>query len=503
MTASRDLMRGWSALGETVTNRYEEAMSYYRGTVAERFASEKIRTLVESSGQAHKFRLAAVPVKVMSKRCRIASVTSDRETVTGRLEEIREANGAVTYEPFVIRRTFIYGDAYVMVWPGAEEVEIRYQSPLHCRAVYAGEDGKDLLFVIRRWLDPSPLGEALDRWRAEVWYPDRMESWVTKEGAKGNNREDWLSYAEDEEGGEVPVTDENWPEPNPWDEIPIKHARTDLPYGVPVHEPAFGPQDMITKAITTQFADIEAHGWPERYRILDDAKILESGREPVRWDDAAEAPAATPGGVVASGRRSGPGIEHTYPGTKSVGQYTPPDPGVLINPIDQWVRLMSVVSDTPLSELDPTVQLSGISREKADAPTKAKERELKAYLKGFWVEVYSLAVRMAGVEDPGTLDVTWVPPDVTMDGDWWTTAGERVRLGVPINQILAEANYAPEQIKAWLDSQGEEMALMQRIEMVKSLGEAVQTLGVGIQLGVLSQEQASRIVERVVGEATS
>lgn len=525
MAASADLMEGWKAL-ENEAGRYAEALAYYRGTVAERFANERIRRLVAESGQGYRFRLAAIPVKVMAKRCRIATVSSDLEAASDLLERIRLANQATIYEPLIIRKMFTFGDAYAFVWPveadedqdqrdgettdvaAAEavrdvQVEISYQSPLHCRVIYDGEDGRRARFGIRRWLERSPLGEGQDIWRAEVWYADRLEPWITRPGTTGGTVEDWEPYAEDDLGDRVTVDDANWPLDHDWEEIPIKHARTDLPYGEPAHAAAYGPQDAITKAITTQVVvDIEAHGWPERYRLLETARDLESGRDPVPWEDSASAPAASME-PATSARRRGAALEHVYPDTKAVGEFGQPDPGVLIAPVEHWVRLMSVVTETPLYELDPTVQMSGVSREKADAPLRAKEREAKAYLDGFWSEVYTLACRMAGMDQPGTIAVHWAPPDVVMDGEWWQTAQLRVQAGVPARQVLLEANYLPDQVDAWLDSQGEELALMQRIAVMERLGAAVQSLGLGIQLGVLDQATVGRLVQRIVGEVTT
>jgi hypothetical protein len=519
-------MEGWMAL-EGATDAYVEALAYFKGEAPERFANRRVRQLVEESGQTYQFRLAAKPVSVMTKRCRIATVTADTDAVKARLEEIRKANQASIYEPLVIRKTFTFGDAFVMVWPvdpeeegvrqvdgeavdvAAEEeladagVELSYQSPLHCRVMYDAQDGRRARYAIRRWHETGALGKV---WRAEVHYADRVEPWVTKPGASGGTAEEWMPYAEDEEGESLQVEEGeggNWPLDNPWGELAIKHFRTDLPYGEPAHAAAYGPQDAITKAVTTQVVvDLEAHGWPERYRLLDDQKLLETGQEPVAWGDSTKARQAFPDEPAHTGRRRGSGLEHTYAGTRAVGEFGSPDPGALIAPIDQWLRLMSVVTETPLDELDPTVQLSGISREKADAPARDKEREAKAYLEGSWVEVYSLAVRMSGLE-PGTIAVTWAPPEVTMDADWWTTAQIRMNLGVPIRQILAEANYLPDQIDAWLDTQGEEMALTQRIANLERLGVAIQSLGVAVQLGVLDAGTVGSLVQRVVGEIQS
>jgi hypothetical protein len=512
-------MEGWNALHANA-GRYVEALAYYNGTAAERFANEKIRDLIHRTGKGYRFRFAAIPVDVMAKRVRIAGVRSDVEAANARLEEIRKANGADIHEPHVMKQCFTFGDAYVLVWPvesdedqdqvdgdtedaAAEEdmravgVELSYQSPVNCRVMYDSEDGRRARFAIRRWLVPSPLGEGENYWRAEVWYADRIEPWATTKGAEPGVAESWKQWVD-------PEDPEAWPLPHDFEEIPIKHARNvGLPYGHPAHEAAYGPQDAITKAITTQVVvGIEAWGWRERYRILEDTKILESGGGAINWGDSAQGTRRT---IADQDDRTadigrGAAMEHVYPGTKAVGEFTPPDVGDMVAPIEAWLRWMSVVTSTPLSELDPTVQLSGVSQEKADAPLRAKERDAKLYLEDFWREVYTLAARMSGMDDPGTISVTWAPPEVTMDADWWSTAQVRVGLGVPVAQILQEANYLPDQVEAWLDAQGEAMALAQRIGILKELGEAIQLLGVGVQLGTVDAATVSALIQRAAGQ---
>src|SRR6188474_1026258 len=217
-------MEGWKAL-EEATDAYVEALAYYRGTVAERFANERVRRLVEESGQSYRFRLAAIPVKVMAKRTRITNITSDKEAVTKVLDHIREANQAAIYEPLIMKKCFTFGDSYVLVWPVEPDedqattdgdttdapadpevlesgVEISYQSPLHCRVIYDGEDGRRDRFAIRRWSTGAALGDNAKVWHVELWYHGRLERWMTTPGRKGNNREDWVPYVldVDEEG---------------------------------------------------------------------------------------------------------------------------------------------------------------------------------------------------------------------------------------------------------------------------------------------------------------
>jgi hypothetical protein len=520
VTGSKDLIEGFKAL-EEARREYERAAAYYEGPIPEHFANEAIRRLVEDSGQGYRFRLVKVPVNAMKNRLRISSVSGGSEQVDAAIQAIRDANDMEIQEAHITERMLVYGDAYALVWPvdqdepgealDAEDVdappdeelrdlgvEISYQSPLNTRAIYDAEDGRRIRFIIRRWKERNPLGE---QWRAEIWYLDRMESWISKPSAKGLDPEEWDAYAEDAAGRPVAVTPDNWPQPHDWEEFPIKHARTGLPYGRPEHADGYGPQDAITKAVITGVADIEEHGWPERARIADDAKVLEAGRDAVRWEDDTKAPASRQEEISA--RRRGPGREHIYTGTREVIQFPAPDPQVLMGPVDQWVRMMATVTETPFWEFDPATgaQLSGVAREKADAPMRAKEKDRKAYLLRFWREVYGLALRMAGGPEPTEpITVNWAPPDVVNDPDWWTTANVRSALGVPTAQILQEANYLPEEITAWMDEQGEEATLDQRIARLAALGDALQKVGAGASLLGIEAE-AGPLISRILGEA--
>lgn len=521
-----DLIRGFRAL-EDAAPGYRRAEQYYEGELPERFASDHVRAVIEkieANGHGYRFRLAQIPVNAMANRLRISSVSTGREDQDRLLEQIRQANDMEILERHLILRTLVYGDAYAMVWPVDRDsdattpespidrevreagVEIHYLSPLHTRAMYDTDTSRNVRYVIRRWreADPADGPDAGERWYAELWYLDRLERWRTVPDATGLDPAEWSPYVETDDGTRVTATPgENWPESHDLGELPIKHARTGLPYGRPEHVDAYGPQDAITKALITQVADVEEHGWPERVRIADDAKALDTGRDAVRWDDDALAPPHSWGEI--SVRERGPGKEQVYYGTRNVFQIDPPDPNTLISPVDQWVRLMATVTETPFWEFDPITgsQLSGVARDRADAPMRAKERNRKTFLLRFFREVYGLALRVAGQEPAGPIQINWSPPDVISDPEWWTTAQIRSGLGVPTEKILQEANYLPEEIEMWLDEQGEGATLDQRIARLQALGEALQAIGAGAALLGIEpnvMDMVSRILQEGGGD---
>lgn len=522
MPGSADLMEGIREL-DRVAGRYAILWQYYAEDLPERFASERLKGLIERSAKDYRFRLSRVPVEAIANRVGINSITSSNgDAVNARIEEIRQANDMELQEPFIHERMFVFGDAYALVFPvepedalsddviadtdtAAAGVEIAYRSPLSTRAMYDLEDGRRMRYVISRWKEATALGEV---WRAEVWYADRLEAFITQPEAKGTDENDWLPYAEDETGRSVPADEFNWPEPHDFGEIPVKHARSDLPYGRSEIEDFIGAQNIVTKATATQATGIETHGWRERYRIADDKAFLEQAGDIVPWGDNADAPSATVNGRVRtpeSGRRSGPGTEQIFHGTKAVGEYAATDLTGFESPIDQWIRLGSAASGTPLTEFDPRfgANMSGVAWDRAERPMKKKEADRKLFLLRFWREVYGLALAIVGV-DGGDLTVNWAPPEVNADPDWWATATIRRDHGVPQKAILLEANYSPEDIASWEDEKDDDAETLDRaISRLALLGDAMQKLGAGATLLGVPPDRIAALVEKLLSEAGS
>lgn len=519
MPGSPDLMEGLKGLDDS-SEAYERRWMYYAGDLPERFASARLKTLLNETAKDYRIRLARIPVESIANRLGINSITSSAgEAVNKVIEEIRQANDMDLIEPALHERTLVFGDAYLFVWPVVADemldaespadvdsveagVELAYQSPLSCRAIYAHEDGRRVRFVVRRWKESVALGE---RWRAEVWYADRVEAFRTDPGSKGTSPEEWFPYAVDAFGDEVPADSTNWPEAHDFGEIPFKHARTDLPYGRSELEDFMGAQNILTKAISTQSTGIESHGWPERYRIADDKAILEQAGDVVPWGDKEDAYSRATTPEQVSGRRSGPGTEHTYHGTKAVGEWSAPDIGRMIDPIEQWVLLGAAASGTPLAEFDPRLgaNMSGVAWDRSERPLRAKEADRKRFLLRFWREVYALALLFRGIRDAGDITVNWAPPAVISDPDWWNTATIRREHGVPQETILLEANYTAEEVEKWRKDQDESLMLDEKIERLAKLGDALQKLGAGATLLGVPAERIASLVEVILGEAGS
>lgn len=500
-----DLMAGWRALDDARED-YLRAWTYYAGTLPEQFASERIRHMVQASAdESYRFRFAHKPVTALMNRIKVAAVTGPSSEVTAKLDLIRRANSMDMVEPFVHERALALGDGYLLTWPLPESddvpadlreagVEITWQSPLSCRAMYDAEDGIRLSYVIRRWSVSTPVG---DQWYAEVWYPDgTIYPWVCQPGSEGTDPHAWQpDLGPDGEGA--------WPIEHDYG-MPIHHARNNLPYGVPEHADAMGPQDALTKLNLTQaVVGIEARTWPERYEIMDPAAENDTARDAVPWGDDLEAPRVSERSATTQRRRSGPGFTHVLSGRKSTGQYDAGNPAEMSPLNDQWVRSMATITGTPLTEYDPerNAGLTGIARMWADKPLRDREDKAKRYLTRFWTEVYGKALEIAGVSVAGELTIVWGRADVIMDPDWWNVATVRRDHGVPQEVILREANYDEDEIRKWLDEDQEARTFLEKVTILEKLGTALQTIGSAVALGVIDSDKVDALVTTIMGTA--
>lgn len=500
-----DLMYGLSALAENFDD-YQLASDYYEGCPDELIGNPELRRLLTQGGYGERFRinLAKTPVDALLNKVQISSITTDSEAGDAALNALREDNLMVLQEGEVHRRTFEFGDYYVMVWPDEQDddtedgdrsletskVQINVHGPQTMRVIYDDDHPNRKSFAIQSWFN----GE-LDRWRADLIYPDRIESYVSKTKERPVKEDGWEPFSE----GEAEHI-----QPNPHGEIPVFHFRNGLPYGRPEHKDAYGPQDAVNKLTATQMASTDSAGFPQRYGLVDPQAVLDENNDDPFRDDETEVDDT----VDASRRghrsalRGGPGTLLFLNGLKAIGQFATADSKNFMDPLEVYVRLMAQVTTTPLHYFDPSGDVpSGESLRAADAPLIAKARNRKLYLTPTWQDVYKFALKLMGVTVV-SVDIQWAPDTTIDDVAGWEVIEKKQANGVTQEQALREAGYTDEQVESFLDANQEEMALQRRIELLNSTADAIQKLGAGVSTGVISQQQVDALISRIIGEQT-
>lgn len=504
-----DLMDGLRSLGDHLDD-YVRAERYYDGDPEEFFLSARIQRLLATAADRFRINMAKTPVNAVAARCRVAAVVVEgNDAATDVIQEIWEANDLDLHAQNWTRRAAEYGDAYVVAWPyeddsleddddeGGEDpsdvgldpeaeaagVELTYVAPTMGRMIYDTERPTRKLYFIMRWKEN-------DRFRANVFYADRIERWIAKAGTKGTQIQEWERY------DDAPIE-------NPYGQIPVFHFRTDAPYGRPEHIDAYSLQDAINKLFITHIGSVEGEGAPQRYGLLDPASVLTENQDDPDWDDDADAPTDTSVATASSSLR-GPGTMQILAGMKAVGEWGTADPERLLGPMSTYVRIMAHVTDTPIHhfDLERGDQPSGSALQKKDAPFQDKVRDRQRWFRATMRELWRFALKLRGITlAPGQqIDVRWEPPEVAGDTETWTVADLKRQAGVPTRQILLELGYQPDQVDEWLDETGEDMALAGRVNLLLTIAEAVQRLGTGIGFGILTKENASDIIEAVIGQ---
>lgn len=575
----------------------------------------------------HRFTLASglytgncsVVIDAVNDRLEINSVTAtsgtDTDTAasdgaTRLLAQVWEDNELDNLYHEWHRNALRDGDAYLVVWPSqfadvvdmqsergddidaqdaavSAGVNITYVDPRMGRMFYDPENPRVKRFFAQMWR-VTLAGEKKPRVRMNLFYPDRIEKWISGPGDQQKTAKEFLPYLDpDEDGdndypgsGSDPDSDAApaaaWPMVNPYGQIPVFHLRTGHDYGLPEHRNAFGPQDAVSKLSEMLMVTVEFNGFPQRYAIQEaDSFGTQSIREdplaadsPQTWDHDFTETALSTTSVVAgaisnetgANYESNPGGMMLLKGFKEVSQFQVANPGAFLDPIREYILFISCTTSTPLWKFQGMggTTPSGEMLKIAEMPLVKKVRDRMRMFGTTWRQALEFALLILGVTggvkvgwaDPTTGDLmeTWllvekkvalgVPRDVALmqagvseseAAEWSKTYDDvfalaamqqaralreraeaelmrqqataaKIANGIPQRQAFIEDGYSGSDVDAWLADREEEMGLGRKIALLQQLGQAIQSIGTGVSLGILDAPAANEIVARVMNE---
>jgi hypothetical protein len=512
-----DCTDGFLALSEAEPG-YKEAHAYYSGEVAEVFTSPSLKRVLRKSGDRFKMNvIKSVPDAVADRleimSARVTAEAGDPKVGTSPVEKpsaspaqvaldrIIEANALDFEMPAVFHRVSEFGDAFMMVWPAEVESEsevegeedeeadegvvVNYLSPLTCRIVYDRDNPRVKRYAVHCWQESRPGNQKV--YRMNLLYPDRVERWVTKVGAKPEAEGGWEPSPSNEDDPD------SWTAENPYGRVPVFHFRNGTPYGTPEHLNGYGAQDAVNKIVIAHMSTIDFHIAPQRYALADgtddddDADEFDIGAD---LDDAEE-PKSVEEREARKALKSGAGEVWWLKGVKSVGQFEAADADTFTKPASFYLRMMAQMTKTPLDMLDDSGdEPSGESRRRKDAPLTNKVRDRQRMYGATVEDMYAFALEVAGF--PGKrVVVHFAPAEVVSDAEGWATIKAKIEAGVPVRQALAEAGYTTEQIDQWFP-EGEENNL--RVADLVAVSDVLQKLGAAVALDILSAEEARNLL---------
>lgn len=491
-----DLVAGWVKI-EEAEEAYCEAEDQYTGKASEKFASEEVEQAVAKTGEAFKMPLIAQAVNVLASRCKVRRVSSpSKQDITEWIEQVWEANTLDVYYKELIKETLKYGDFYAMIWDGPwqpgetpeppstegeaefEQVGIEWtiHSPKLVRLFYDPENERRKSYALKRW-EIKQEGDERPYWRVDLWYPDHREHWISVQGQSQDKPEGWEPFSVDI--------------PNPHGEIPFFHCRTELLYGCSVMEPGYGAQNAFTKMTATQLATSEAQAFRQRYLLADPDAILDENTDAADFpQDDDELAVATDGplrprGGTRHALRSGPGTVQLFNGIKEAGEFEAADPKVFTEPAQDYLNVLAILTQTPLSSLLPRVQPeSGDAKRIAETPLIERAKDLQTILGATIKEAWRFALKIAGKNQRVPLHVSWTPAYAATSVHDWQSVLLQIQCGVPQDVALVEAGYELEQVQGWMDTKAEQRTLDSRVDVVKEIMAGFQAGGLAGVLGV-------------------
>ena len=513
---------------EAAQEAYRLADAFYDGLAGDIHTAPRIAELLARAGAAdiESFNYAAVPVDSVADNLIVRAVTASTGVEANRtvipagpppvddlaeqaqelVDDLRADNELDAEEAVLHLEVSTHGDAYLFVWPRIEEGELpdtdqADELDLH-EGVYPSQvTGVDMWVntadTVRVFYDrenPLLMTHAIKAWewgdgryRATLYYPDRIERWVSDKDEDRANPEAWKPYVP--EGSE-------WPLENPTGRVPFFHFRNRRPYGKPEHLRAYGPQRLVNKLILAHAGTIDYQSFPQRYIMLS-AKTEDALLNLVD-PDFPEDDQDDPEGDGRSQYRADPAAIWKIPGGAGVGQFSPADPGIFLEPLDRYIRSMAELTKTPLDEFVGYGQsLSGEARKMGRKPLTDKLRNRAKSYGATWQDAYEFALELMSLTDI-TINVEWAPFETASGLEDWNVIATKISQGVPVSQALQEAGYERDVVETWLnDETGAD--LMRRVTLLNAIGTAVQTLGAGVGLGVVSAPQVADIISRILG----
>jgi Phage portal protein, SPP1 Gp6-like len=484
---------------------YRVAEEYYEGTRAEVFASVRLRRAMAKTGAAFKFNFAKKAVQAVVERLEIASVDSTTPGAKALIDDLWKDNKLTRQSKQIMRRASEYGDAYVIVWPSADtdwdgdgirNVDVFYNSPQSVRIFYDAENPQIKAFAIKQW-----VLAAQKKVRVDLYYPDRIEKYVSKQGVLHPKAADMVQFYDTDDSDDEQDIDAGpgWPRPNPFGEIPIFHFRNDDPYGTPEHEGFYGTQDSLRKLVLSHMAGVDYQAFPQRYALADgtaDSSELAAGDEDL-FQFALDTGATSRAGDPQSQLSADAGSVWWLQGVKGVGQFDPADPATFTDPMTLYLRFGALITDTPLSRLDPTGAVeSGESRRAANEPFTKKIEDRQESYGDTWCETVEFALKVLGIDD-AEVTVRWKSAGVIDDESGWQTLLLKLQAGLPPKQAFMEAGYSQDQVDDWFGDGDDEQI---DAELLLKLAQALGALAPAVSTGVIDDQQAQRMLAALMGD---
>jgi hypothetical protein len=315
------------------------------------------------------------------------------------------------------------GDAYVIVWPNSAGRPIIHPQPASlCTLHVDQEDPSVKLWGAKGWIEPETrLG------RLNVYYPDKIEKFVTI------NRVQGALPARDAAWAEFDAPGEPWPLPNEWGEVPLFH---------------FANNAMVGETGKSELKDILPLQDALNKAVLDMMVAMEFVSLPQRWIAGIEYEIDPQTGLAKLPfQASADRIWAINDKDTKFGEFAAADLTQFIEIANGYRMEIARIASIPLHfmNMQGGNPPSGEALRALEAGLIKKVKDRQNTFGDVWEDVFNLALRMSRKE--GHVSVTWEDPAPIGELEHAQALTLKKALGVSEKQILTEMGYSEQKIE--------------------------------------------------------
>jgi hypothetical protein len=322
----------------------------------------------------------------------------------------------------VMQDAALFGDGYVIVWPDAALMPRMYpQMPTECVVRYSPERPGEVLFGAKVW-----RREEDRKARLTLYYPDRIEHFITRNKAQGipEKPDRFVDYTDE---GPSYVA-------NGFGIVPVFHFANGPGLGRPgVSElqPVIPLQDALNKALVDMLVAMEFVAFPQRWATGVEERIdPRTGKE--------EAPFKA-------------GVERLWTSSDAesrFGQFPAADLAQHVKVQDSLRLSIARVAGRPVHLFKPEggTPPSGEALKMEEARLVKKARDRMRSWGRVWANSVTLAMRQAAESTAGELVTLWEAPETRQVREEAEVAILKGSSGVSERQRQRELGYTEEEI---------------------------------------------------------
>lgn len=320
------------------------------------------------------------------------------------------------------------GDAYVLVWPDDEgRARIFPQRADLCVVRYSEEQPGEVRWAVKVWRNDENFV------RANVYYPDRIEKYVTRNKARGADLiQRASSFVQFEAPGEA------WPLANPFGRVPIFHFANSAglgQYGNSELKNLIPLQDALNKALADMLVAQEFAAFPQRWATGIEADYDDAG--------AAKTPFK-------------PGIDRLWTSASEEAKFGQFDAAQL----EQYLKVhdslrseIARVAGVPLHYLMMNTGNfpSGEALRIAEGRLVKKVTRKQTAWGNVWENVLAFALEVEG-QSAAQFSAQWEPAATYSETEELNNLLVKKQLGASDEVLLAEAGYGEKEIAAMMEA---------------------------------------------------